>query len=336
MMETNKPLLALTMGDPAGSGAELLTRAAADRELTDHSRLLVVGDAWLMEKALAITGVPLQIRGIGTVMEAVFEPGVLDVLDLKNVDRETHQFGVVDPMCGKAAYDFISRAHQLCSEGTVGAMVTSAINKESLNKAGYHFDGHTGLLSHLCGVEKVTMMLVADGLRICHVSTHVSLAEAISRVSRERILDVLEIAITGIKGLGIEAPKLAVAGLNPHAGEDGLFGTEEIDTIQPAIQTAVERGWQVTGPYAGDTVFFRAWQGEFDGVVAMYHDQGHIAAKMLGIWNGVNVTLGLPIIRTSVEHGTDFANAGKGSSDPRSLKAAIQLAAQMANQKSKP
>jgi 4-hydroxythreonine-4-phosphate dehydrogenase len=184
----------------------------------------------------------------------------------------------------------------------------------------------------LCGVEKVTMMLVADGLRICHVSTHVSLAEAIERVQVNRILDVLEIANAGIRKLGISQPHLAVAGLNPHAGEDGLFGREEIDLIQPAVDQARARGLHVSGPYAGDTVFFRAWKGEFDGVIAMYHDQGHVAAKMLGIWNGVNVTLGLPIIRTSVEHGTDFRNAGHGTGDPRSLVAALRLAAQMAAQ----
>jgi 4-hydroxythreonine-4-phosphate dehydrogenase len=179
------------------------------------------------------------------------------------------------------------------------------------------------------------MMLVAGKLRVCHVSTHVSLAKAIERVRAERILQVVQLAHDGVRQLGIEKPHIAVAGLNPHAGEGGLFGTEEFEHIIPAVTEASRRGFHVTGPYAGDTVFFRTLQGEFDCAIAMYHDQGHVAAKMLGIWQGVNVTLGLPIIRTSVEHGTDFANAGKGTGDPRSLVQALKLAATMAGNRSR-
>jgi 4-hydroxythreonine-4-phosphate dehydrogenase len=208
--------------------------------------------------------------------------------------------------------------------------VTSAINKAALHAAGHHFDGHTELLAELCGKPKVTMMLVAGQLRVCHVSTHVSLREAIERARPERIVSVIGIARAGVQELGIADPHIAVAGLNPHAGEGGLFGDEESKYIAPAIEEARARGWRVSGPYAGDTLFFRTLQGEFDCAIAMYHDQGHVAAKMLGIWLGVNVTLGLPIIRTSVEHGTDFANAGTGRGDPRSLVQALLLGATIA------
>lgn len=318
------------MGDAAGSGPELLVRSLSKPEIRSQCRPIVVGDAGIMEKAA-------WIQDSDYTIEPVEDPGSIDysaqtipVLDLKNIDLEKHRFGIVDPMCGKAAFEAILRAVDLCKSGEAAAMVTSAINKESLNKAGFHYDGHTGLLSSLFDDCKVTMMLVADALRICHVSTHVSLQEAIQRVRPARIVEVLQIAEAGIRKLGVAKPRLAVAGLNPHAGEGGLFGSEEIDHIIPALEEARAQGLNVEGPFAGDTIFFRASKGEFDGVLAMYHDQGHIAAKMLGIWNGVNVTLGLPIIRTSVEHGTDFANAGTGKSDPRSLENAIRLAIQMA------
>lgn len=328
-MSPELPLLALTMGDPAGTGPELIAKAHADPALRAAARLLVVGDAGIMAEACEIVQAPARLRRVKDPAEVSSDPAELCLLDLANVDRARFRRGQVDPACGQAAYEYIRAAVDLALTGRAAAVVTSAINKESLNKAGHHFDGHTGLLAHLCGAPKVTMMLVADGLRICHVSTHVALREAIERVRPERILEVLELAHQGIRRLGIDRPHLAVAGLNPHAGEDGLFGDEEAKFIAPAIAEATRRGLHVTGPYAGDTVFFRAWKGQFDGVLAMYHDQGHIAAKMLGIWLGVNVTLGLPIIRTSVEHGTDFANAGSGRGDPRSLLAALALAARM-------
>ena len=209
-------------------------------------------------------------------------------------------------------------------------MVTNAINKESLNLAGHTFDGHTGLLSHLCQAPGATMMLAAGKLRVSHVSTHLPLREAIGRVRPERILKVIALTDEALRRMGIEEPSIAVAGLNPHAGEHGLFGSEEAEFIEPAIQRANSEGFRVSGPYPGDTVFFRTLQGEFDAAVAMYHDQGHVAVKMLGIWLGVNITLGLPVIRTSVEHGTNFDLAGTGKSDPRSLLEAIRMAASMA------
>lgn len=324
------PLVAITMGDAAGTGPEIITKSLALPELRAVCRPVVIGDAAAMSRALRFTGVSLNVRAIKDVAEATSAPGEIDVLDLANLDLATLKLGHVDPQAGHAAYEYIKLATELALAGSVSAVVTSSINKESLNAAGHHFDGHTGLLAHLCDRPDATMMLVADKLRVSHVSTHVPLRVAIDRVKPDRILTVLQLTHDAVRRLGIDRPRLAVAGLNPHAGENGLFGDEEGKFITPAIVQARALGLDVHGPFAGDTIFFRTLQGEFDAGVAMYHDQGHVAAKMLGIWRGVNVTLGLPIIRTSVEHGTDFANAGTGRSDPRSLNEALKLAAAMA------
>ena len=323
------PLIALTLGDPAGTGPELILKALAQPEVRALARLLVVGDAATLDRAQQFTGTSLRLNAVADATAACFAPDALDVLDLRNVDLARLQVGRVDPMAGQAAYESIRAATELALAGRAGAIVTSAINKAALNQAGHHFDGHTGLLAQLCGAPGATMMLVADKLRVTHVSTHVPLRVAIERVRPERILKVLQLTHDAVRRLGIERPRLAVAGLNPHAGEGGLFGDEEEKFIAPAIAQARALGLDAHGPFAGDTIFFRTLQGEFDAAVAMYHDQGHVAAKMLGIWRGVNVTLGLPIIRTSVEHGTDFANAGTGRGDPRSLIEALKLAATM-------
>jgi 4-hydroxythreonine-4-phosphate dehydrogenase len=330
MNDATKPLLALTMGDPAGSGPEIVTKSLADPEIRGVCRPVVLGDAATMKEALAITKEPGEVRAIKDVSEATFEPGLIEVVDLKNVDLARLERGKNSAMCGQASYEYIKMAAELAMADTVDGMVTSAISKDAINAAGHHYDGHTGMLADLCSSPDATMMLVAEGLRVAHVSTHISLRDALDRVRKERILKVLELADDGIRKLGIEKPHLAVAGLNPHAGEGGLFGDEEPKHIIPAIEEAKRRGLTVSGPYPGDTVFFRALKGHFDGTIAMYHDQGHVAAKMLGIWLGVNVTLGLPIIRTSVEHGTNFGKAGKGTADPRSMNGAIKLGAQMA------
>ena len=324
-----KPILAVTMGDPCGTGPELIIKAFRSPEVHAVCRPVVVGDAAVLRAAAEIVGGSSVVRVIAT-PEDVGDADVVSVIDLKNVDSSRFVRGQESAVGGAAAYDFIKRGVELTLAGRSHAIVTSALNKAALHAAGYHYDGHTELLAELCGNPPVTMMLVADKLRVCHVSTHVSLREAIERVKPERILSVIRLARAGVQELGIAEPHIAVAGLNPHAGEGGLFGDEEIRFIAPAIEQANTLGFRVSGPYAGDTVFFRTLQGQFDCGIAMYHDQGHVAAKMLGIWLGVNVTLGLPIIRTSVEHGTDFSNAGTGKGDPRSLIAALKLAATMA------
>ncbi|MSU72664.1 MAG: 4-hydroxythreonine-4-phosphate dehydrogenase PdxA [Opitutus sp.] len=329
MPSAPKPILAVTLGDAAGSGPELITKAFADPEVRSVCRPIVIGDAGVVRAALAITRVPSTVRIITRAAEAGDAPAVIDVIDLANLQVSELVRGQVSAVTGRAAYEAIKRAVELTLAGETQAVVTSAINKAALHEAGYKYDGHTELLAELCGKPKVTMMLVAGKLRICHVSTHVALSEAIARVKPERILQVVKLAHDGVRRLGIPKPHIAIAGLNPHAGEGGLFGDEEIKVITPTVAEANRQGYHVSGPFAGDTVFFRTLQGEFDCAIAMYHDQGHVAAKMLGIWQGVNVTLGLPIIRTSVEHGTDFANAGRGTGDPRSLVQALKLAAVM-------
>jgi len=326
-----KPILAVTMGDAAGTGPELLTKALVMPEVRDVCRPVVIGDAATLRAAATITGSVADIRVVESPADACDDASTIDVVDLGNIDAATLERGRISRMTGQAAYEFIDRAVSLTLAGASHGIVTSAINKAALHAAGHHYDGHTELLSKLCGNPKVTMMLVAGRLRVCHVSTHVSLREAIERARPERIVSVIRIARAGVQELGIEYPHIAVAGLNPHAGEGGIFGDEEIRYITPAIEQARALGFRVSGPYAGDTVFFRTLQGQFDCAIAMYHDQGHVAAKMLGIWLGVNVTLGLPIIRTSVEHGTDFDNAGTGRGDPRSLVQALLLGATIAS-----
>jgi 4-phospho-D-threonate 3-dehydrogenase / 4-phospho-D-erythronate 3-dehydrogenase len=330
MTAVPKPILAVTLGDAAGTGPELITKAFAQAEVRAACRPVVIGDASVVRAALAITQVGAVVRIIERAADAADDAGIIDVIDLANLNADLVVRGEVSATAGRAAYESIKHAVELTLGGGTHAVVTSAINKAALHAAGFHYDGHTELLAELCGKPKVTMMLVAGKLRVCHVSTHVALSEAIRRVRPERILEVVRLARDGVRELGVAEPHIAIAGLNPHAGEGGIFGTEEIEFIAPAIAEAKRRGFHVSGPYAGDTVFFRTLQGEFDCGIAMYHDQGHVAAKMLGIWQGVNVTLGLPIIRTSVEHGTDFANAGKGTGDPRSLVQALKLAATMA------
>ncbi len=325
-----KPLLMVTMGDFSGTGPELLTRAFADTGIRALCRPVAIGDSSVVDAAVEITGVDLKVRPRSHLTGAGDDSGVIDVYDLANVTSDKLLRGSISAAAGKAAFESIREAVRLTLAGEADAIVTSAINKAALHRAGHHYDGHTELLAELCGGPPVTMMLVAEELRVCHISTHVPLREAINRVTEKRILEVVRLAHEGVQRLGVEAPHIAVAGINPHAGEGGLFGDEEIKIIAPAIAEARRLGFNVSGPYAGDTVFFRTLQGEFDCAIAMYHDQGHVAAKMLGIWRGVNVTLGLPIIRTSVEHGTDFANAGKGTGDPRSLIQAMKLAATMA------
>jgi 4-hydroxythreonine-4-phosphate dehydrogenase len=326
MSTQSLPLLGITIGDVCGSGPEIVTKALAVPEVRDLCRPLVIGDVAVLRQAYAITGAPGLPRPVGSPAEAAFEPGVVDVLDLNNVDLTRVTYGQVNPMAGGAAYEYVARAIELALMGAIDAIVTSALNKEALNLAGYHYAGHTEILRDLCGVKDVAMMLVSRGLRVTHVSTHVALRDAVERVEKGRIVRVAELTRQAVLDLGIDSPRLAVAALNPHSGEGGLFGDEELREIAPAVAALRERSWDVSGPVPADSAYWRALQGQFDAVVAMYHDQGHIPIKVLGLFEGVNITLGLPIIRTSVDHGTNFGKAGKGTADPTSLIEAIKLA----------
>ncbi|MHB0878169.1 MAG: 4-hydroxythreonine-4-phosphate dehydrogenase PdxA [Anaerolineae bacterium] len=326
-MTEDLPVLFITIGDPAGVGPEVVVKALAARSWAASARLVVVGDAHIVAAAARVCGVTADWPVAGT-PAAVGAPVVL--LDLANVDPAWCRPGRLEANCGAAAYQYIAEAVGRCLRGEGAGIVTAPINKAALNAAGHRFAGHTEILAHLCGVTGVAMLLATPKLRVAHVSTHCSLVRAIERVRPERIERVADLTLAAVRGLGIARPQLAIAGLNPHAGEGGLFGDEERLYITPAIESLRARGVDVSGPEPPDTVFVRAAAGRFDAVVAMYHDQGHIAVKMLGFSEGVNVTLGLPIVRTSVDHGTAFDIAGSGSADSGSMVAAIDLAVTLA------
>lgn len=341
----SKPLVAITMGDPAGCGAEITVKALAKAEMYKSCRPLVIGDAKIIEAAKKITGHEhLIINAVHEPSEGQYAPGTIDVLDMDLVDMRQFTYGKVSAMCGNAAFRYVDKAIQLALSGQVDATVTNALNKEAMNLAGHHYDGHTEIYARLTGTEKYTMMLVHENLRVVHVSTHVSLLEACKRVKKGRVLEVIAIADKACRELGIAKPRVGVCGLNPHAGEHGLFGREELDEIAPAIAMAKELGMDASGPLPPDTAASKALGGWYDILVCMYHDQGHIPLKVLGFvydkerqrWNdvsGVNITLGLPIIRTSVDHGTAFGHAGTGSATETSLVNAISYAVQFAERK---
>ncbi len=318
------------MGDASGAGPEIVIKALTQPQVRLLCRPIAIGDAATFRQAARIVGSSIPIRGIERLADAGFDDGTIEVLDLHNIDLSKLVYGQVSAMCGQAAYECVVKAVELALAGEIAALVTSALHKEALNLAGHHFAGHTELLAHLCGVQKVTMLLTAGSFRVSHVSTHVSLREAIERVKPERILQVTRLTHEAVHRMGVAQPRLAVAGLNPHAGEGGLFGNEEELHIRPAVEAARSEGMNVVGPIPPDTVFFRMHEGQYDAVVAMYHDQGHIPTKVLAFDQGVNVTLGLPIIRTSVDHGTVFGKAGKGTARPDSMLEALKLAARMA------
>lgn len=336
-------IIGITMGDPASIGPEITVKAFADKSLYDTCKPLVVGDASVMEAALAIAGYPdMEVHAIKEVKEAKFAYGTIDVLDLGLIRIEDLKRGQVSAECGHAAFEYVKKVIELAMAGEVDATVTNALNKEAINLAGHHYSGHTEIYAEFTGTKNYTMMLAHENLRVVHVSTHVSLREACDRVRKQRVLDVIRIANKACREMGIAAPKIGVAGLNPHSGENGLFGREEIDEIIPAIEEAKSEGILAEGPVPPDTVFSKARGGWYDIVVAMYHDQGHIPLKVVGFvydqearkWDavaGVNITLGLPIIRVSVDHGTAFDQAGTGTASELSLKNSIEYAVMFAN-----
>ncbi len=326
-----RPILAITMGDAAGCGPEIIVKALTDKNIYNKCRPLVFGDTSRMKLAAAILKSPLQIASVSDVQEGSYQPGIIDVLDFANIPHDL-AFGQVDERSGRAAYTYIQSAIEKAMANKVDAIVTAPINKEALHKGGHHFPGHTEILAQLSNTKDYAMMLSGDDLRVIHVTTHVSMREAADLIKKERVLRIIRLADRTLRLLGLEQPRIAVAGFNAHAGENGLFGREDIDEIAPAIAQAQQDGIVATGPIPPDTVFFRAVRRkEFDIVVVMYHDQGHIPLKLLGFDNGINVTVGLPFLRTSVDHGTAFDIAGKGIADGSSMTAAIQFAAQLAH-----
>jgi 4-hydroxythreonine-4-phosphate dehydrogenase len=323
------PLIAVTMGDPAGIGPEIVARTFADPGFGDEGGALVVGDPAMLERAVRLLGLLLGVNAIHEPEEAALEPGAVDVLAVGELPDDL-PFGELDARAGDAAFRYVEKATELARSGRVGAIATAPLNKEAMHLAGHKYPGHTEILAGLTGTEDYAMMLVTDELRVIHISTHVSLREAIERVRPERELAVIRLAHGSMQKLGVDNPRVAVAGLNPHAGENGLFGTEDAERIAPAIEEARTEGIEASGPHPPDTVLMRARRGAFDIVVVQYHDQGHIPVKLMGFDTGVNVTVGLPFFRTSVDHGTAFDIAGTGEADHASMRAAIHLARMLA------
>jgi 4-phospho-D-threonate 3-dehydrogenase / 4-phospho-D-erythronate 3-dehydrogenase len=319
-------VVAVTMGDPTGIGPEIVAKVFGE---DGTHRAVVVGDVAMMRRAVDLLGLELRVNPVESPAEARFEPGTIDVLPATDLPADL-PYGAIDARGGGAAFEYVRRAVELAQADEVHAIATAPLNKEAMHLAGFRYPGHTEVLAELTGVSDYAMMLVADRLRVIHVSTHVSLEEAIRRVQPERELTVIRLADRALKLLGVEHPRVAVAGLNPHAGEAGLFGTQDRDVIAPAVEAARGEGIGASGPWPPDTVFMQARQGRFDIVVVQYHDQGHIPIKLMGFDTGVNVTVGLPFFRTSVDHGTAFDIAGTGQADHASMRAALDLAASLA------
>lgn len=340
-----KKIIGITMGDPAGIGPEISLKSFSKESLYEKCHPLLVGDKSVVENYLIQhPELNLSINVVQDPREAQFKYGVIDLIDLEIVDMSNFEIGVVSKVGGNAAFQYVKKVIELALAKKIDATVTNPLNKEAMNMAGHQYAGHTEIYADLTGTEKYTMMLADGNLRVVHVSTHVSLREACDRATKQRVLDVIRIADQACKDLGIDNPRVAVAGLNPHCGENGLFGREEIEEINPAVEQAKSEGINVYGSLPADTLFSKANGGMYDIVVAMYHDQGHIPLKLLGFvydqekqnWKaveGVNITLNLPIIRTSVDHGTAFDQAGKWTASEASLENAIDYAIRLAENK---
>jgi len=325
------PLIGITMGDPTGIGAEIIIKALSASQLYRRCRPVVFGDAAILEREQLLLKSGISINIINEIKQAVFSCGTLDIFSLSNLDPDTVAHGHPDRKTGKAMGSYIVRAVSMALQGELDAIVTGPINKKSLQEGGYPYPGHTEMLAHLTNTRDVVMMLAGEKLRVVLVTIHCAVKQVPRLITTDSIVKTILITAAGLQGyFAIPAPRIAVAALNPHAGEGGLFGSEEQKIIIPAINQAQKQGVNATGPYPPDTLFYHAARGKFDAVVCMYHDQGLIPLKLLHFADGVNITLGLPIIRTSVDHGTAYDIAGKGIADPSSLVSAITTAASMA------
>jgi 4-phospho-D-threonate 3-dehydrogenase / 4-phospho-D-erythronate 3-dehydrogenase len=339
MTAIHRPLIGISVGDPAGIGPEITAKALALGEIYSLCRPLVVAEAEMVKEAIRFSGLNLNIHMVSSPKEGVYQLGTIDLLDLKNVQGSI-KHKTISADYGRASFEYVKKVIELAMAKEIDATVTGPISKEAINLAGFHYSGHTEIYADLTRTKDYAMMLAHDQFRVIHVSTHVSLREACDRVKKERVYRVIRLGYDAVKRLGVGNPKIAVAGLNPHAGEEGLFGREEIEEIEPAIQQAKNEGLRIEGPIPPDTVFSKMQGGQYDLVVVMYHDQGHIPTKLIGFqyddktktWgsmSGVNITCGLPIVRVSVDHGTAFGKAGEGRANPESMIQAIKIAAQL-------
>jgi 4-phospho-D-threonate 3-dehydrogenase / 4-phospho-D-erythronate 3-dehydrogenase len=325
-----RPIIAITMGDAAGVGPEVIVKALAHPDVYARCRPLVIGDARRLGEATRLCKSALHVARVSGPGAGAYAHGTVDCLDLGLIPRDL-PYGELSKAAGEAAFRYVEKATALAMRGEVDAICTAPLNKEALNLAGHRYPGHTEMLADLTGTPEVSLMLVAPGLRVIHVTTHMGLLDAIARIEPGIVGRTIERAHMVATRAGVASPRIAVCAINPHAGEGGLFGRgEEEAKILPAIETCRARGWNVEGPLPADTLFYRAGRGDFDIVVAMYHDQGHGPVKVLGVEHGVNVTVGLPVIRTSVDHGTAFDIAGKGIADERSMREALRVAIELA------
>lgn len=342
IMNENKPLIGISVGDPAGIGPEITAKTVAMPEMYEMCRPLVVAESRMMCEAIRFSGLALEVRTVAAPAEGIYRHGIMDVLDLKNIEPAAIRHKIAAAETGRASFEYVRKVIDLALAGEVDATVTGPISKEAINLADFHYAGHTEIYADLTHTKDYAMMLVHDRFRVIHVSTHVSMREACDRVKKDRIGRVIRLGYDAVRRLGVEEPRIGVAGLNAHAGEAGLMGREEIEEIEPAVRQARVEGLQVEGPIPPDTVFSKMQGGQYDLVVVMYHDQGHIPTKMIGFrydvktntWasiSGVNITCGLPIIRVSVDHGTAFGKAGEGRANPESMVEALRIASRFAS-----
>ena len=332
-MSNYLPVVGITMGDAAGVGPEVVVKTLSRKSLYEECRPLVIGDAKRLELANRLVKGDVKVRSIANASQALYEPGTIDCIDLQLIPADL-PFGQISPVAGDAAFRFIERAAALAQAREIDAICTAPLNKEALHAGGHKYPGHTEMLAHLTGVDEVSMMLVAPKLRVIHVTTHIGILDAIRKIEPGLVQRTIERGHATLVKAGIANPRIGVCGINPHAGENGLFGYgEEEEKIVPAVKLLQERGMDVTGPLPADTLFFRAGRGDFDLVVAMYHDQGHAPVKVLGLEAGVNVTVGLDVIRTSVDHGTAFDIAGKGIADDGSMVESMRQAIELATRR---
>ena len=325
-----KPLIAVPIGDPAGIGPEIVSRSIDDRELFKIADCIVVGDKKIMENAIKIVGADLKINVVSDMSQCVFEEGIMNLFDLDNIDMDKFQFGKINAMCGRAAYEYIEKSIALAMSGEADAVATTPINKESLHAAEVNYIGHTEIFGALTGTEDPLTMFETNGMRVFFLTRHKSLRDMLDDIKKDRIIDYVKRCTEALNKLGVNEGTMAVAGLNPHCGEHGLFGYEEVEEIMPAVEELKKEGYDVAGPIPADSVFHQVALGKYNSVLSLYHDQGHIATKTLDFDKTISITNGMPILRTSVDHGTAFDIAGKGIAGAVSMKEAIRLAAKYA------
>ncbi len=323
-----KSVVGITMGDPAGIGPEIIMKSFLNREIYDFCVPVVIGSVDVLRKIEDIVKTNLEINEICDVKEAKGVFGTIDVIDLKNINAEDFEWGQVNGKAGLAAYQYIEKAAMLGMAGEIDAIATTPINKESIKMANVNFIGHTEMLAHLSNTYDPLTMFQVRNMRVFFLSRHLSLRDACDAVKKDKITEYIKRCTEALKMLGLNNPKLAVAGLNPHNGEHGMFGDEEVKEITPAVEESLKAGFNVFGPIPGDSVFAMALKGRYDGVLSMYHDQGHIATKTVDFERTISFTIGMPFLRTSVDHGTALDIAGKGIASEISMVEAIKLAAQ--------